>query len=144
MCKQPDESLIGICEHHITKGFFSHGRMWTQHNLRVPLYVIYMISKGSYWQIFNIIKKIWIHGFPLFWSINSTCSFELLLATLLQTLNGKPRCWNRCCLWPPLAHQEIFCNKPRLLLSSSYAHWTLCAKLLSTPSTPWEKLQTFT
>ena len=47
-------------------------------------------------------------------------------------LNGKSGCWNRCCLWPPLARQKIFCKKPRTLLSSPYLHLTQCAKLLST------------
>ena len=76
-------------------------------------------------------KKNCIQGFPLSWSINSACSFELLLATLLSTLNGKSCGWNRCCLWAPLAYQEIFCNKPKTLQSFLYVHLTQCAKLLS-------------
>ena len=79
----------------------------------------------------SIFKKICIQGFPLSWSINTACSFELLLATLLSTLNGKSCCWNRCCLWAPLAYQDIFCNKPKRLQSFLYVHLTQCAKLLS-------------
>ena len=38
--------------------------MWTQHNPRVPLGVIAMISKGSFWQISNILIKIVFRAFP--------------------------------------------------------------------------------
>ena len=34
-------------------------------------------------------------------------------------------------MWLPLGKQEIFCNKPRTLLSSLYVHLNQCAKLLS-------------
>ena len=37
--------------------------MWTQHNPRVPLGVIAMISKGCFWQISNVIIKFVFRAF---------------------------------------------------------------------------------
>ena len=79
----------------------------------------------------SLLSKMCSQSFPLSWSIKSPCCFELVLATVLQTLKVKLCSWNRCCLWPLLAHQDIFCNKPRRLLSSLYVHLIQCAKLLS-------------
>ena len=56
--------------------------------------------------------------------------------------------WDRCYLLPPLANQEIFCNKPRTLLSSLYVHLTQCVELLSKyleanfKHLPWKELAT--
>ena len=125
MWKQGNESLIGKCEHHITKGSLSHGGTWTQHNPRVPLGVINDDIKRILLTNLQYYQKFWIQVFSLSWPINSACSFELLLATLLQTLNGKSCCGNRCYLCPP------FCNKSRTLLSFLYVHLTQCAKILS-------------
>ena len=69
MCKQQDESLIGKCEHNITQGFL--------------LGVIYYDIKRILLTNLQYYQKICIHGFPLFCSSNSACSFELLLATVL-------------------------------------------------------------
>ena len=104
--------------------------MWTQHNNTQGFLLVSftMTSKRSYWQIFNMIKKF-VFRASLSWSIDNACSFELVLATLL--LKGKSYCWKRFCLWPPLAHQESFCCKPRTVLSSLYVHLTQCADLLS-------------
>ena len=54
MCNQPDESLIGQCEHNITKGFLSHGVFEQEVFILVSFT---MIPKGSDQQIFSIIKK---------------------------------------------------------------------------------------
>ena len=98
--------------------------MWKQYNSRVPLSIIYYDIKEILLTNFQYYRIFCIQVFSLYWSINSACSFELLLATLLETLNGKSCCWNRCCLWPP------FCKKPKTLLSSPYVHLTECAKLI--------------
>ena len=55
-----DESLIGQCE---TVGWVTNWAMWTQYNPRIPLSVIAMISKGCFWQIFNIIIKFAFRAF---------------------------------------------------------------------------------
>ena len=83
MKKQPDESLIGNCEHNIIKRFLSHGGMWTQHNPRAPLGVIYYDIKRILLANLQYYQKICIQVFPLSWSINSASSFQLLLATFL-------------------------------------------------------------
>ena len=104
--------------------------MWARHNPRAPLGLIYYLIKRILFTNLHYYQNISIQGFPLSWSINSACSFENLFVTLLSTLNGKSSCWNRCHFWPHLAHQEIFCNKPRTLLSFIYVHLTQWAKLL--------------
>ena len=120
--------------------------MWTQLNQRIPLIwgnVNMTWPKVSSWCHLLWIKrilltnlhyyqKICIQGFTLSWSISSACSFELLLVTLLSSVNGKACYWKRCFFWSPLAHQEVFCNKTRTFLSSLYLHLTQWPKLLYT------------
>ena len=74
--------------------------MWTQHNPKVPLGVIAMISKGYFWQIFNIIKKFIFRAF-----------LELNLSTVHAVLTwywahfdksykrNQIGAWNISCLW---------------------------------------------
>ena len=49
----------------------------------------------------------------------------------LIMVKEKSYCWNRCCLWLPLAHQEICYNKSKTLLSSPHVNLTQCVELLS-------------
>ena len=66
--------------------------MWTQHNPRVPLGAIAMISKGFYWQIHSTI--ICIEGFPFSWSMslsrsNSKCCFKFAFNHAFINVKGK-------------------------------------------------------
>ena len=46
-------------------------------------------------------------------------------------MENHDKCCDKCCLWPSLGHQEMFCNKRKMLLSCLYLHLSQCAKLLS-------------
>ena len=63
MYKQPDEPLIGQCEHIIIKG--PSNMEECEHGMTQGLILVLftMISKRSFWQIFNIIKKIVFRAF---------------------------------------------------------------------------------
>ena len=78
-----------------------------------------IISKILYW----VLSSNLIHYQCLFFSISFSPTFVYV--------KRKSYCWNRCCLLPPITHPEIFCNKPRTLLSSFYVHLILCVKPLS-------------
>ena len=61
-----DESLIATCEHHITKRLLSHGGMWTQHNPRVSLGIIYYDIKRILLTNLQYYQKFWIQVFSLY------------------------------------------------------------------------------
>ena len=101
MCKKPDESLIGQCDHDITQG--------------VPLV---SLSKGTYWQISNIVIKFVLTAFLY---LDPCC----LNPTVNVVLNWHLTCFSkygrenqigariRSCILPTLAHWETLWQTER-------------------------------
>ena len=75
--------------------------MLTQHNPKVPLGVIAMISKGCFWQMTNVIIKFVFRAFP-YLNPSTAYYFELVLAHFHKSyLEGNlVGAWSRSCLWP--------------------------------------------
>ena len=94
--------------------------MWTQHNPRVPLGVTFMISKGSYWQISNIIIKFVLRAFLY---LDRCCLNPTVVVVLNQHYPSFYKCVrenrigakNRSCIWATLAHWEILWQTQNLL-----------------------------
>ena len=119
-----DESLIATCEHHITKRLLSHGGMWTQHNPRVSLGIIYYDIKRILLTNLQYYQKFWIQVFSLY----------LDSLTVLVLLNCYYAHFYKCKIEKHVAEIDVvcdhlFCDKSGTLLSSLYVHLTQCTKL---------------
>ena len=88
--------------------------MWTQHNPRVPVSVIAMISKVFFWQISSIIIKFVFRDSVYF----NPSSVHVVLNWCwahfgINYQENQIGAWSRSCFWPLIAHQQTTSYKPR-------------------------------
>ena len=116
--------------------------MWVQHNPRVPLGVIAMISKGSFWQIFNVIIRFVFRAFLYLNPLTVHLVLNWYCAHTLMKVTEKFKLVHEIDLFCDLvilfiAHQESVSYKLRIY-QVFYTFKPVCR---TTFETLWERLQ---